>query len=585
MSDAQAPNPKHLRTLAILLLLGLTFLATLAVSSTLWDRDEARFARAAVEMLESDDYLVPTFNDNIRPDKPAGIYWAMVAGIQLLGETEIAVRLPSIFGLLWAATATYFAAFWITNQKRAAVIAFIILLTAIMPIVMGTLSTADGLLLGCLTQAYATFVHRAVRGPAWWHPPMLLLALTAGQLTKGPIGLAIPMANIILAGWLIGRAQRDDWRLGKRFWLSLWIIAALSFAAFLAWAIPANTQSQGVLLDIGLGTHVLDRMVTPQEGHGGSNTLEYLALIPFYVPVLLIGLLPWTAIFPSAFNALRRREFLNGRDRALIWAWLIPTFITMSLVATKLPHYILPIFPGLAVLIGAFVNQTAQKPPRADTRFARAGRAIFFLLIASLGLTLLIAPYALSLTDLAWRTALPAAILLLGIPWVLINLAQRRLLEITSIFATVTPIFILISASTLLPWVEHRLKISPEIAEAIKLKLPEEATIYTLGYREPSVIYYLSRPLGYPVQRMQRTREALLAWAASPRPTRQALIISTKEAQRLNVTPEDLGVISAGSKDFWNYSSDDEGRALTIEVWILPSNAPKHPANHNATNP
>ncbi|MEQ9452986.1 MAG: hypothetical protein RLN76_00155 [Phycisphaeraceae bacterium] len=556
----------------ILLLLGMTLLVSIAVSSSLWDRDEARFARATVEMLATGDYLVPTFNSEVRPDKPAGVYWAMVLGLQSFGETEIAFRLSSIIGVLWAALSTYFCGVWISGRGRAGVISMLVMLTSIMPLVMGTLATADGLLLGCMTQACAVYVHRVMRGPSWWQMPVLLIALTAGQLVKGPIALAVPLTNMLFTGWMIGRHQRDDWRLGIGFWVGLWATAALSLILFLVWLIPANGQSQGAMIDIGLGRHVVDRMVSPQEGHGGSTALEYVALLPVYIAVVFVGLMPWTAMLPSAINGLRRREILTGRGRALLWGWILPTLIVMSLIATKLPHYVLPIWPGLALLVGIFVDKVALNPGRADNRFARLGRLIYFLIVSCLGLGLIWFPQQIQDNDLAWRAAAPAVIILLLIPWVMGHLRHRRLLELTWLLGISTPIVVVLCITLVLPWVERTIKVSPEIAAAVCRQLPEEAAVYTLGYREPSLIFYLSRTADRPVQRMERSPQAIEAWADSDRSTPEALVITTRWLERLDLDLSAYGARLIDTQSTWNYSSDSEGRSLTIQTWLMPVN-------------
>lgn len=559
----------HLLSVLIVLLLGLVMLVTLGVSSSLWDRDEPRFARAAVEMHESGDWMVPRFNEELRPDKPAGIYWAMQPGLWVFGEHELAVRLPSIVGLLWSGWLVFLAGRWLSGHSRAGLVGMVVLLTSLLPVVMGTLSTADGLLLGCLTQSYVVFIHRVRFGAVWWQIPLLTVALLAGQLVKGPIGVAIPVANMVFAGWLMGRHQRDDWHLGMGWWVSVWVAVFVSLVGFLAWGIPANAMSGGVLWDEGIGRHVVGRIREAQEGHGGGNVLEYLALLPVYVPVVVVGFMPWTALLPTAVNALRKRELLTGLERSVIWGWLVPVFVIMSLVATKLPHYVLPMVPGLAVLVGVLVDKVAESPGRADRRYARLGRLLYLLLAGVGGIGLVVVPQVLGEDELAWRCALPALLMLIGIPWVLDHLAHRRLLELVWTVGSVAPVLIVIVAIWVLPWVEDRLKVSPELAADIRYAIPDDGKVYTLGYREPSLIYYLSRSLGSRVERMERRVEALEAWAEGPRETAEVLVITRREADRLGVDPGDLGAVLLGRYRVWNYASGTEGRGLEVEAWEL----------------
>ena len=94
---------------AILICAGFTFLYLLiAGSSTLWDRDEPRYARVTVEMVESGNYLVPTFNGEVWFDKPILLYWLMSVPVRLLGPSEIACRLPAVLGTAVTLLLTFF---------------------------------------------------------------------------------------------------------------------------------------------------------------------------------------------------------------------------------------------------------------------------------------------------------------------------------------------------------------------------------------------------------------------------------------------------------------------------------------------
>ena len=114
--------------------------------ATLWDRDEPRFARATAEMVASGDYLVPTFNGQLRPDKPILIYWLMSLPMRILGPTELACRFFGAIGTALACWLTFFIGKRLLNPS-VGLWAMAILATSLMMLYMGTAATADGVLL------------------------------------------------------------------------------------------------------------------------------------------------------------------------------------------------------------------------------------------------------------------------------------------------------------------------------------------------------------------------------------------------------------------------------------------------------
>lgn len=347
----------HAILVAAAISLATVLLFTLASSATtLFDRDEPRFAQATIEMIASGNWLYPTFEGNLRPDKPILIYWLMSVPVRLLGNTEWALRLPSALGVGIAALATFIAARRLVSE-RAALLAMLILVSSPLTMLMGTAATADGWLLGMTTAAIASFVcafttSKKPLALAWLVSMMIFCGLA--QLTKGPVGLAVigfPVVGTLLLSWR--RTSSTRWLLGP-----VAVALALSVGMFLAWAIPANSATQGEFAAQGLGKHVLSRVLAPMEGHGGS----FLLTLPYYIPVLIAGFFPWVIFLPAALAHLIRRDSddCTRRVRIMALAWILPTFVMMSLVATKLPHYVLPIWPALAIVCAAWFARKAR---------------------------------------------------------------------------------------------------------------------------------------------------------------------------------------------------------------------------------
>ena len=158
---------------ALLLLFSFALLYLLLASlTTLWDRDEPRFARAAVEMARTGDYLVPKFDGELRPDKPPLIYWSMIPWILMFGAVDLVVRVPSILASLIAIAATFYIGRNLGGE-RVGIRAMGLCGLMPLPLIIGTAATADGLLLATVAVALAILVDHAIHGPRVMHLPLL----------------------------------------------------------------------------------------------------------------------------------------------------------------------------------------------------------------------------------------------------------------------------------------------------------------------------------------------------------------------------------------------------------------------------
>ncbi len=469
----------------------------LATGSTLWDRDEPRFARASVEMLESGDWMVPTFNDRLRPDKPAGIYWLMATSAAAFGRSEWAVRLWAGVGLA--------AATWITGsfvRRRAGPVAGAVaaVLTGLSPLAMavGTAATTDAVLLGIVTGATVVAAGGLLDGWSAARVAALGLLLGAGQLVKGPVALAVP--GLMIGVWAADAALRGDRRWHSHA-AALAVAVAIGTGLFLAWALPANAATGGELGRAGLGHHVLERMRRPLESHGGG----LLAYLPYYPLVLLLGTMPFSLLLPESIVAAWRRRTGDPAFRRLLAAWIVPPLALFTLVATKLPHYVLPVVPALAALIGLSAGQGALP----GTRRARtAGR---WLLVAS-GVSL-----AAVLASAVWwipvdegrRLALGIAATVAVGTWLGVRRHRRgqTLAAVATLAAAVAVGFLQLRA--LLPVVDA-LKPAPAVARAVRAAASPSAEIGAVGFQEPSLAFYLGRSF------VELDRNAAARWLDGP---------------------------------------------------------------------
>lgn len=561
-----APSPSRLRVGLTLLAIFAAYLL-LASSSSLWDRDEPRFARCTVEMVKSGDYLVPTFNEGLRPDKPAGIYWLMSVGYKLFGLTEVAFRLPSILGITGAAFLTYLVGRRLFNE-RVGYRAMIFYATAAMVAYMATASTADGAMNGLITLSLWCFVE-LIHGRR--KLPLLILmaaALSMGQLVKGPVALAVPLLSMITMG-VIG-ARTGAFKLPRAVWLGIGAAALVSIAAFLAWAIPANNATGGALMDDGLKKHVVERATSAMEDHGGSSVLTYILWLPFYLPVILVAFMPWTMHLLVGASVTFNGDIGGRRQQAVIIGWVLPTFVLMTVVATKLPHYILPIFPGLALMCAAAIDPiNRDRLSDADRKLLRLGRFLSVpILVGVGGGALTAAVFSFIREDF---TALRVPGLVMGA--LLIGLAVSQSLylrkgrsrQATHAAALALPLLLLIVCFGLLPAVESMIKPSRPLADAAKAAgLPDDAAVALCGFNEASLVFYLDRPIGNPVDFVPKPAD-VAAWAQQPGPG--LLVITQQRLDKVRELDPAFKLETLFESDTINYSSGtrDPKRLLALK--------------------
>ncbi len=353
------------------------------------DRDEPRFAEASREMIERGDYIVPYFNNQVRLDKPPLAYWAQVASYHIFGENDFAARFPSAVAAALTAL-TIFA--WGSrfpslqrvsaseardNRARVSWWAAIIFTLSLQTFLHAKAAVADMWLVLFMTIAHWSgyeLIQRStsnaerveapvVRRPAdsrWWW--MFYASLAFAFLAKGPIGWT-PLATVVATKFFL-----RDAHLARQFKFVRGILFMLAIVAL--WGVPALIQTHGEFFLIGIGRHVVGRSFVTMEGHGANSLGMYFLLLPFYFVTVFISFFPWSIKLPWLMGKLWRQikagiirlrqgyggqadpgyNALDNIDKYLL-AGIAIIFIIFTLVKTKLPHYTLPAFPLLALLL------------------------------------------------------------------------------------------------------------------------------------------------------------------------------------------------------------------------------------------
>ncbi len=357
------------------------FLAVLTLSLPqaallpLLDRDEPRFAEASREMLQSGNFIVPTFNHAPRYAKPPLIYWCQTVSYTLFGENAFAARLPSL--LATAGTALILFTWGVRlgglQVGMGAALSYAFCLQTVQ---QGRVATADAPLIFFMTlTAFAGWklivsppVSHSSRNYFW--DTILALGFAGGFLAKGPEAL-LPLFPLLYCAR------------GTRTHLTGEIIVnfVLGLALVLFWAIPAYIETQGDYWRVGMSEGVGERMVTGLQGHGASTFGWYLLSLPLYLLLFWLSALPWSPLLVIHRKKLFTAWKPDPTDTYLLLnAGLI--FAVFSLMVTKLPHYTLPAFPFLALVFARRWKSVGLSPGYLTELGWVAG--IVFLLIATL---------------------------------------------------------------------------------------------------------------------------------------------------------------------------------------------------------
>ena len=354
-----AATASHARVAAFLVAMSLVCFLPGFFNIAPIDRDEGRFAQATKQMIESGDYVDIRFQDEVRYKKPVGIYWLQAAAVragEALGVPQAHTtiwlyRIPSLVGALAAVLLTYWTALAFVSRRNAC-LAALMLAVSIMLGIEARLAKTDAMLLATIVAAMgvmarAYLARDAAATPGWLLPGVFWTALAAGVLIKGPlIVMVMALAAVALvtidrsAGWLARLRP-----LAGVAWLLLLV---------LPWFVAIVGRAGDAFFVGSVGGDLMSKLTGGSEGHG-APPLTYLALF-------------WLTFWPAAPLAALATPAV-WRDRReppvrFLLAWLVPAWIVFELVPTKLPHYVLPLYPAIAILIAWAIEREALSPKR-----------------------------------------------------------------------------------------------------------------------------------------------------------------------------------------------------------------------------
>ncbi len=450
------------------------------------DRDEARFAQATKQMVEAGDYVDIRFQDEVRYKKPVGIYWlqagavkaASALGFQRALTTIWLYRIPSLVGAVGAVLLTYWAALAFVS-RRAALLAGLMLASCVLLGFERLLAKTDAMLLMTVVAAMGAMGRAYLWGEdegkekldaasRWRLAAVFWTALAAGVLVKGPlIAMVVGLAAVALI--VVDRS----WR----WLLALKPLAGVAWLALLVlpWFLAIIGRTGEAFLAESVGQDLLSKLVSSQESHGAPPGAYFVLFWLTFWPGATLAALATPAVWAA------RRE----RGTKFLLAWLLPSWIVLELVVTKLPHYVLPLYPAIAILIAGVVDARAlsRKPVLVWGTIwwfvvPMVAGIVGIVALAVIGhqFGLLVWPLfgaAAVMGFLAWRLYEAD-----GAEHALLRAVTASILTGIAIFALILP-----ALGPLFP--------SPTIARVLRESGCSQPEAAAVGYQEPSLVFLL----------------------------------------------------------------------------------------------
>lgn len=519
------------------------------------DRDESRYAQATSQMLESGDYVDIRYQDEPRWKKPIGIYWMQAVAVAVTSRVEnrdiAPYRIPSLLGAMLAAAACAWAGAAMFGQ-RAGFLAGAILGASFLLSTEAGIAKTDAMLCGAVTLAMAGLARiylaaRAGEAPrkpwkfAFW------LGLGLSVLVKGPIGLlVIAPAMMALSIW-----DRDvSWlkRLGWGWGLPL---VALIVGP---WAIAITIATDGAFWREAIGGDLAPKITGGDEGHGvfpGAYML--MASLLFF---------PATLLLPAAVSAgwSRRAE---PAIRFLV-CWVVPAWIIFELTPTKLAHYTLPMFGGLALLAAAAVT----RPVGRISRYVGVGLTLFVGGLLAVGSVYLLTEYGKS-TAQTWATLTIVFAILASL------IGAFLMLHRAAVTALVVSLTLGIVAHAALAGTLRQLRplsVAPQLEKVLERadlhpRQGRAGPVAITGFHEPSFVFLTGKDT-----ELTDAEGAALALAEG-RPA----IVEEDDADAFRAAAARLGVAgrAVGEVNGHNYSKGDD---VSLTVYAPPGVAAAVPA-------
>ncbi len=538
----KAPSTLTWHLLVVAALAAVVMLTNLG-GPRLWDDDEGRNGGTARDMFLRGDWIVPTFNAELRTHKPVLVYWCMIVAYHIGGANEFTARLPSALGAIGTVLLTYAMGRRLFSP-RVGLWSAIALACSVSFAMVSRAATPDGVLIFTSTLAIALFVfgtfarRKSVTGDVsdevaqpeplqraegHWFPqrPALIVLMYAAMglavLAKGPVGLVLPTAVIgmflliqrlpvlkqdsdnddeagelrqmVLPQWLFNLFRPFAPLHFIRTCYAMWPVAAIVMVLLVAgpWYAAVGMKTDGEWLRGFFLEHNAERVWEAKENHRG--------FIGFYPLILIVGFFPWSIFaWPVVLETSRRLARKDPWQPGYLLAvcWIAVYVCLFSIARTKLPNYILPCYPAAALLVGVFIERWLA----GKLIVSQWWPAVSFGFLALIGLGLTAGIYAVAKAFLPGEQALaligllPLVAGLLALVRHIFKFDRRWTAGMLAVsFAAMTTLIFALGAQRVDAHRGDQQLVSAIFAREPKPKLA------SFGILEPSWVYYARQPI------------------------------------------------------------------------------------------
>ena len=364
-------NVLHRDRFLILILIAISiylFIFKLGESS-LWNMDEPIYGEVAKEVLKLGDWITLHFNYQPWFDKPPLYTWLTAITFRIFGCSEFTTRIWSALFGIGGVIAVYFLGKNIFN-KRAGFLSGLILATNLQYIIQSRLALLDVPLSFFISLSILFFYLGDKIPNKRWYYLLSFIFMALATLTKGPIGILLPALIIGLYLLLTGKFRQI-----KRMMLFRGIIIYLGIAS--PWYIIELIRYGDTFINNFFLQRTIARFLTPFEGHTGP--------VYYFIPVLFLGFFPWSSFLPCSFvHLISFRKWRNNEEREkslLILLWFSVVFLFFSSAKSKLPGYILPLYPAASLSVGKLWDDFLSQKGKHHNKGMIASFALFFILL------------------------------------------------------------------------------------------------------------------------------------------------------------------------------------------------------------
>ncbi len=446
------------------------------------DRDEPRFAQATKQMIESGNYVDIRFQNETRYKKPIGIYWLQAASVKLLNPLRLneiwAYRIPSLIGATVAVVITAQLGFLMFNPITG-LLAALLMASCMILNVEARLAKTDAILLACtlaaeygLAKAYL-LRHSNPTELGW---PSILAFWTAqslGFLIKGPLLLLITLGTT-LALRTFDKKKNAAWLISLKPLIGL-LFMLLTVSP---WFIVIMAASHGEFVSQSIGHDFLAKIWQGQDRGALPPGLHMLVFPLVFFPGSILAMLALPDIWA------------NRKDDHLLFclSWIIPTWIAFELSLTKLPHYVLPTYPTIALLAAYFATKGFPAFRNQQNRIILWAAFCFWLIAgASVAIALTYVPILLT-KEINVFGVISGILMFFWVTYFLLAYKKQSLHQLTVLFVG-SLLASIIAFGFTLPSLKN-VWLSREIVQiAAQVNLCPTLSLASSAFNEPSLIF------------------------------------------------------------------------------------------------